>query len=946
MPANLSLQLVLSYVGIMTVASLVGGLMTILLEQPHVDDTVDTMTQTMMESELESLNVRLGVLLATSAALFVQFVGDVNYQHTYATSVFNGTKPVSSFYPSYDVRDHDSNPPPNVGTDGISIEYSSWYKHTDVTNVPYLNLSSVLDNSHGAVIKSNPSFAAGVYMGFEDGMMRNYPYQDVAARYQTMSYTCAHSQLTVVGYDPRCRGWYNAALLNQSEVVFTTPYNDASTGLVMITLARAVLINQDSFMVGAVGADITLESLEATVLSATVMDNGYTYMCDGSQQLIVHPALDYSADSTIYRVTEKEFDPDAEDEVLFFERLLEDHVLKGEVGQNSFTKNGDTWHVSYGPVNGTSYFLLMVVPDSDITKSADALESDADAAITVLIVVVVLVLCFIIVVGTFFAVRTSRKITEPVEVFNKILHDIAEQKDEGLPSEVISHEYRDINNLRHKIGNLFLAVKFSTESYFKGDFQDAIACLNEVEEMFRIIDQKRALGVVYNNKGNILRRAEGKQDGFASALKALKASVDNISEYIDSTEAKLRATASEDLEQRRQHNELLSLFQGILASRLSNYGDCLREAGRHEDALDVLSTSYDLNSGVDNLKGMIQALGNKGLVFVDLKNYHEAQLCFAQAMEMADNQFAGHQDEKTLSSVQQASMNLGLFYYSHAKETLIDPGDDQAVRIEMQDPESRRLLEMALQKLYITLLVADRIPMHVKKTCVHTLREIYIKYYGDVGAAACDKLVQMFPDVGTGGSNNLKINFLIDVSPSMSGPRIRSCEQTLVNIVENKMKNGDMIAVNVFARAYDILIPATQLSGVSRPQVVDSLRTLPFRTNKGCTHFYSALSRMANELATANGKTTEQWLVALTDGEDNERLTTYQHAKRICVESNVKVIMISVGLDSPAVLDVLKYLASEEKYFLKSTDDPAAITDALGKGFDMAASGNVMMESL
>mmetsp|Transcript_34646 Transcript_34646/g.64679 ORF Transcript_34646/g.64679 Transcript_34646/m.64679 type:complete len:549 (+) Transcript_34646:78-1724(+) len=548
MRINLSHQLVVSYVGIMAVASLVGGLMTILLEQPHVDDTVDTMTQTMTESELDSLNVRLETLLATSAALFVQFVGDVNYQFAYATRVFNGTMPVSSFYPSYDVRDHDSNPPPNVGADGISTEYSSWYKHTDVTNLPYLNLSSVLDNSHGALIKSNPSFEAGVYMGFEDGMMRNYPYQDVAARYQSMSYTCSHSQLTVVGYDPRCRGWYNAALLNQSEVVFTAPYNDASTGLVMITLARAVLINHDSFMVGAVGADITLESLEATVLSATVMDNGYTYMCDGDKQLIVHPSLDYSADSTIYRVTEREFDPDAEDEVLFFEQLLEDHVLRGEVGQQPFSKNGETWYVSYGPVNGTSYFLLMVVPDSDITKSADALESDADTAITVLIVIVVLVLCFIIVVGTYFAVRTSRKITGPVEVFNKILHDIAEENDGSHDVDPCHYEYRDIVNLQHKISNLFLAVKFSTESYFKGNFDEAIACLEEVEEMFRIIDQKRALGVVYNNKGNILRRAVGEQDEFASALHALKASVDNISEYVKTTEEKLSAAASEDVE--------------------------------------------------------------------------------------------------------------------------------------------------------------------------------------------------------------------------------------------------------------------------------------------------------------------------------------------------------------------------------------------------------------
>ena len=104
---------------------------------------------------------------------------------------------------------------------------------------------------------------------------------------------------------------------------------------------------------------------------------------------------------------------------------------------------------------------------------------------------------------------------------------------------------------------------------------------------------------------------------------------------------------------------------------------------------------------------------------------------------------------------------------------------------------------------------------------------------------------------------------------------------------------------------------------------------------------------MAKELASANGTAKEQWIVALTDGEDNERGTTYQNAKAVCTKLNIKIILISVGLEDDRVLKILKFLASEEKYFIKATDDPAAITDALGKGFEMAASsGNVMMESL
>jgi Mg-chelatase subunit ChlD len=443
-----------------------------------------------------------------------------------------------------------------------------------------------------------------------------------------------------------------------------------------------------------------------------------------------------------------------------------------------------------------------------------------------------------------------------------------------------------------------------------------------------------------------LRRAEGKTDGFASALKSLNASVDNISEFVQTTEKELKAAEdTNDDDKKIELFDFLTLFRGTLASRLSTYGDCLREAGQYEEALEVLTRSYDMNSNVDNLKGMIQALGNKGLVYVDLENFHEAESCFKVALDMADNQFATQKDEKTLSSVQQASMNIGLFYYKFAQQTLVGTDDTPPMGIESQDVAAQRLLEMALNKLYITLVISDRIPMHVKSTCVVTLREIYGKYHGDIGAIACNKLDQMFPDVAKSGGN-LNINFLIDVSPSMSGKRIKSCEQTLMNIVNGKMKDRDMITVNIFAADYDQLILPTSLSSANRGDVIATLQTLRFRTNKGRTYFYSALSRMANELATANGTDTEQWIVALTDGEDNERGSTYESAKQMCLKLNIKIILISVGLETPHVLKILKYLASEEKYFIKSTDDPDAITDALGKGFEMAASGNVMMESL
>lgn len=255
---KLSTQMISSYLSAMFGFSFIAAAMLIFIEEPLISSAVSTLSRTMRDSELTNLGVRLDTLLGTTSSLFAQFVADVDYQYVYATAVFHDELPVTSFYPNYFVLDVNTHAPPDL-MDGSSSNYSSWYKHTNASTAVYLNQSSILDNSHGAIFRSNPSFESGLYMGFNDGMMRNYPYQNVSYRYITMNYTCAHSNTWIIGYDPRCRVWYNLAINSgPDETVFTEPYNDASTGLVMITIARTVKNRTDNSIIGVVGADVTL----------------------------------------------------------------------------------------------------------------------------------------------------------------------------------------------------------------------------------------------------------------------------------------------------------------------------------------------------------------------------------------------------------------------------------------------------------------------------------------------------------------------------------------------------------------------------------------------------------------------------------------------------------------------------------------------------------------
>ena len=304
-------------------------------------------------------------------------------------------------------------------------------------------------------------------------------------------------------------------------------------------------------------------------------------------------------------------------------------------------------------------------------------------------------------------------------------------------------------------------------------------------------------------------------------------------------------------------------------------------------------------------------------------------------------------DDQTLAHVQFASMNMGLIYVQLAERLL--PGgkivkaralgeERQKIDLDKVDAGVRHYLEMALNRLYFTLSVSTRIAQSVQSTCAKTLDDIYATYYGDMGTIACDKLYEMFPSAGLSA---FTANFLIDVSPSMNGNRIISCQDTLRSIVQEKMSNDMEVSVHIFPT----LIPRTRLTVANRSGIYDGLETLHSLAVKGRTFFYKSLLILASKLLIDN-PAGPHWIVALTDGEDNGKCTTAEEAKLYCKENKINVVIISVGLDVERVLKALRFLASDPQYFIESGDSPENITDALMSGFEKAATGNVMMEAL
>jgi uncharacterized protein YegL len=323
---------------------------------------------------------------------------------------------------------------------------------------------------------------------------------------------------------------------------------------------------------------------------------------------------------------------------------------------------------------------------------------------------------------------------------------------------------------------------------------------------------------------------------------------------------------------------------------------------------------------------------------MSLDDAGNAERIFIEANQMACNAFRAHHNEKNIRAIQHSHMNLGVHYYHCASNAAVSGRGNGSTDM--------RVLELALNQFYTALTVSDRIQKTVQMTCLLTLEEIFQKYYkGDVGDLALIKLYSMYPELQ---NRHATINFVIDVSPSMSGRRIKSCEDTLLDIVQHKMHSGSGLSVTAFATDIIPMIPFCRLDSRNLPGVLDTLRVLQSMTTRGRTHFYKTLLHVGAQLMRQD--LPQRWIVALTDGEDNEMnggASRLPETKQFFVTNDIKLIIIAVGLGSNRnTLEKLRGLATKPSYFIEAGSDSHQITEALQSGFAMATSGNVVMESL
>lgn len=241
-----------------------------------------------------------------------------------------------------------------------------------------------------------------IYVGTNDGKMITFPDLDLPA-----------------DYDPRERPWYQDAQQQNGEVVVTSPYKDASTGAMVVTITKTT---EDGS--GVVAIDINIATLEETANEIHIGKEGYALLLDTQQNYIVSPHAESGskAEEDFYQNLYKE------DSGVF------QYNLNGQDKIMYFSTNENTgWKLA-----GTMYL------------------SEADDAAAPIWKTTILVISIAVIAGALLAILIVRSIV----VRTKKLQIQAKKISEGDLTEVITSQSKDeIGQLSESFAEMQTSLK-------------------------------------------------------------------------------------------------------------------------------------------------------------------------------------------------------------------------------------------------------------------------------------------------------------------------------------------------------------------------------------------------------------------------------------------------------------------------------------------------------
>ena len=583
---------------------------------------------------------------------------------------------------------------------------------------------------------------------------------------------------------------------------------------------------------------------------------------------------------------------DKNNNIIFYPNLNRDKIfhlsdyeginLTSFDGEMSYTKNGESWLLLYRSITGSNYVVCISVPWSDIQRSKIELDNQSNSTIKVILAVVATFIGVIVIIGICISRKISLKIIKPINDLSDFLIRLANQdlkQNLAVPEDAA----KEIEEIYNNFQDLMEALKFGNQAYYNGDWELALENYAKIEKLMTKTQNQRGLGIVYSNKANTLRLVKGTSE------------VTIVSEY-----EKALSTAKKLIETNKKSKGFDETMLTIdLADRLMNFGVYNMEIQNNEKSKALFDEALDLYKSVDHSKGMATTTGNTAQLLIQCNKFQEAEDLLSNLISYA--QGPNLNEETSQKLLQYAYMNYGRLHNAKGQH-------DIALTCFIKSLNSAKIWEK-----------------NVANICVKMIME-YHKKSGN--AQQISLLSDIFPDF----SQKKQVKFVLDTSGSMMNI-IGVCRESILKIVQ-RLSEDDIVSLYTFSTEVKPLFIDLRV-GDNYNSIANFVNN---KTNKisGSTAFYDALFQSFKNSIQGN-----DWIVALTDGEDNASQMNIKNLTENYKKYLNNIIIITVGKlknaeDIMKICDIAKSHGKKGE-LLQVDNSIDHIADAFSKA------GNMMM---
>lgn len=236
-----------------------------------------------------------------------------------------------------------------------------------------------------------------LYVGTSDGKMITYPELDLPA-----------------DFDPRTRSWYTDAEADKGNTVITSPYVDAVTGGMVVTIAHTL---EDGS--GVFGMDIDIQTMQEVMEGVVIGKEGYALLLDSNQNYILSPYEEVGTPA----------------EEAFYSQLYD-----AESGSFEYVREGKKMEMAFVTNETTGWKIAGTFFEQEIQEAALPIRTNS-LIVQVISIILGLVIVFIVV----------RSITKRL----KALQLKATKIGEGDLTETIEEKGNDeISDLAHSFSDM------------------------------------------------------------------------------------------------------------------------------------------------------------------------------------------------------------------------------------------------------------------------------------------------------------------------------------------------------------------------------------------------------------------------------------------------------------------------------------------------------------